>query len=83
MVKPVALWSGLVKADAEGKATVTFDVPQYHEEIACDGRCCIQRKDGACGTRCHRERSVGSTDDTSTLPYGRRTWLKFLCLSPI
>ena len=33
MVKPVALWSGLVKADAEGKATVTFDVPQYRGKL--------------------------------------------------
>ena len=28
-VKPVALWSGLVPVGNDGKATVTFDVPQY------------------------------------------------------
>lgn len=28
-VKPVALWSGLVKVPDDGKLTVTFDVPQY------------------------------------------------------
>jgi hypothetical protein len=28
-VKPVALWSGLVKVGADGKAKVTFQVPQY------------------------------------------------------
>ena len=28
-VKPVALWSGVVKVPESGKLTVTFDVPQY------------------------------------------------------
>jgi len=28
-VKPVALWSGLVKVPDDGKLTVSFDVPQY------------------------------------------------------
>ncbi len=29
MVKPVALWSGLVELDGDGRATVELDVPQY------------------------------------------------------
>lgn len=29
-VKPVSLWSGLVKLDGNGKATVRFDVPQFN-----------------------------------------------------
>lgn len=28
-VEPVAFWSGVVTADADGKATVTFDVPEF------------------------------------------------------
>jgi len=32
-VKPVALWSGLVKADENGKASITLDVPQYRGEL--------------------------------------------------
>ncbi len=32
-VKPVALWSGLVKVGDDGKATVTFDVPQYRGQL--------------------------------------------------
>jgi len=33
MVKPVALWSGVVKADANGKAKVSFDVPGYRGKL--------------------------------------------------
>jgi len=29
-VKPVAIWSGLVKTDQNGKGSVTFDVPQFN-----------------------------------------------------
>ena len=29
-VKPVAMWSGLVKTDANGRGSVTFDVPQFN-----------------------------------------------------
>jgi hypothetical protein len=32
-VKPVALWSGPLTADASGKATVTLDVPQYRGKL--------------------------------------------------
>jgi len=32
-VKPVALWSGLVPVSAEGKATVTFALPQYRGRL--------------------------------------------------
>ncbi|MEZ4317427.1 MAG: MG2 domain-containing protein [Myxococcota bacterium] len=32
-VKPVALWSGLVKTDDKGKASVKLDVPQYRGEL--------------------------------------------------
>ncbi len=32
-VKPVALWSGLVKLSAEGKAKVDFQVPQYRGSL--------------------------------------------------
>jgi uncharacterized protein YfaS (alpha-2-macroglobulin family) len=32
-VKPVALWSGLVKLPKSGKKTVTFDVPNYRGEL--------------------------------------------------
>ena len=28
-VKPVTFWSGIVTADSEGKATVTFDIPEF------------------------------------------------------
>lgn len=42
-VKPVALWSGLVQLDAQGKATVKFEVPQYRGSlrvmaVAADGK---------------------------------------------
>ncbi len=33
LVKPVALWSGLVKVEKGGKAKVTFEVPQYRGEL--------------------------------------------------
>ncbi len=33
MVKPVALWSGLVALDAQGRAKVTFDVPGYRGKL--------------------------------------------------
>jgi len=29
-VKPVALWSGLVKTDENGKGSITFDIPQFN-----------------------------------------------------
>jgi uncharacterized protein YfaS (alpha-2-macroglobulin family) len=29
-VKPVALWSGLVKTDAQGRGSVTFEVPEFN-----------------------------------------------------
>lgn len=32
-VKPVAFWSGLVKADAQGNGTISFDVPQFNGSI--------------------------------------------------
>lgn len=32
-VKPVALWSGIVTADASGKAKVSLDVPQYRGKL--------------------------------------------------
>lgn len=33
MVKPVALWSGVVAVDAQGKATVSFTVPTYRGKL--------------------------------------------------
>jgi uncharacterized protein YfaS (alpha-2-macroglobulin family) len=33
MVKPVALWSGVVEVPASGKAKVSFDVPGYRGEL--------------------------------------------------
>jgi len=33
MVKPVALWSGIVEVPRSGKATVSFDVPGYRGEL--------------------------------------------------
>lgn len=33
MVKPVALWSGLVAVDAQGKASVKFNVPGYRGKL--------------------------------------------------
>ena len=33
MVKPVSLWSGMVKADASGKAKVSLDIPQYRGKL--------------------------------------------------
>lgn len=32
-VKPVALWSGLVKVGKDGKGSVTFDVPQFNGSL--------------------------------------------------
>lgn len=32
-VKSVALWSGIVKTDASGKATVSFDVPEFNGKL--------------------------------------------------
>jgi uncharacterized protein YfaS (alpha-2-macroglobulin family) len=32
-VKPVALWSGVVKTDKTGAATVTFDVPEFNGKL--------------------------------------------------
>ena len=32
-VKPVALWSGLVKTDQNGRGSVTFDVPQFNGSL--------------------------------------------------
>jgi len=32
-VKPVSLWSGLVKLDANGRAAVKFDVPQFNGRL--------------------------------------------------
>jgi uncharacterized protein YfaS (alpha-2-macroglobulin family) len=32
-VKPVALWSGIIRADQEGKATVSFKVPQFQGSL--------------------------------------------------
>ncbi|MCA9567396.1 MAG: hypothetical protein KC656_06115 [Myxococcales bacterium] len=32
-VKPVALWSGVITADASGKASVVLDVPQYRGKL--------------------------------------------------
>ncbi len=31
--KPVALWSGILKTDAEGKAEVAFDIPEFSGEL--------------------------------------------------
>ncbi len=33
MVKPVALWSGMVQADKNGKVNVSFDVPGYRGKL--------------------------------------------------
>jgi len=33
MVKPVALWSGVVQADTNGRATVEFDIPGYRGKV--------------------------------------------------
>lgn len=32
-IKPVALWSGAVRTDENGKATVTFDVPEFTGQL--------------------------------------------------
>ncbi len=32
-IKPVALWSGAVSTDASGKATVSFDVPEFNGQL--------------------------------------------------
>ena len=32
-VKPVSLWSGLIKCDAEGKAQIKFEVPQFNGSL--------------------------------------------------
>jgi len=32
-IKPVALWSGAVTTDADGKATVSFDVPEFNGQL--------------------------------------------------
>ncbi len=32
-VKPVAFWSGLVETDAQGRGSVTFDVPQFNGTV--------------------------------------------------
>lgn len=43
-VKPLSLWSGVVKTDDSGKATITFDLPQFNGKLvalvvaAGDGR---------------------------------------------
>jgi len=32
-VTPVALWSGIIKTDENGQATVTFDIPQFNGKL--------------------------------------------------
>jgi alpha-2-macroglobulin len=32
-IKPVSLWSGVVKTNADGKATVTLDVPEFNGKL--------------------------------------------------
>lgn len=32
-IKPLALWSGVVRTDAQGRATVTFDVPEFSGQL--------------------------------------------------
>ncbi|MDX9971591.1 MAG: MG2 domain-containing protein [FCB group bacterium] len=32
-IKPLALWSGIVRTDANGRATVTFDVPEFSGQL--------------------------------------------------
>ncbi|MCC6488370.1 MAG: hypothetical protein IT364_12810 [Candidatus Hydrogenedentes bacterium] len=32
-IKPVALWSGVVRTDAEGRATVTMEVPEFSGQL--------------------------------------------------
>lgn len=32
-VKPVSLWSGIIKVNGEGKATVSFDIPQFQGSL--------------------------------------------------
>jgi hypothetical protein len=32
-IKPVALWSGVVQTDAEGRATITMDVPEFSGQL--------------------------------------------------
>jgi alpha-2-macroglobulin len=32
-IKPVSLWSGIVKTNADGKAAVTFDIPEFNGKL--------------------------------------------------
>ncbi|HUW60787.1 MAG TPA: MG2 domain-containing protein [Candidatus Bathyarchaeia archaeon] len=46
-IKPVALWSGVVRTDATGLATVTMDVPEYTGQLRLVAVACTPRAVGA------------------------------------
>ncbi|NIP43912.1 MAG: hypothetical protein GWN61_20335, partial [candidate division Zixibacteria bacterium] len=35
-VKPVSLWSGIIKTDENGKASLKFDIPQFNGKLILD-----------------------------------------------
>ncbi len=49
-VKPVALWSGLVKVDDQGKAKVSFDVPTYRGALRIMAVSMDEKKTGSAET---------------------------------
>ncbi len=50
-VKPVALWSGMVKVDANGKAAVSFDIPTYRGALRVMAISMDNEKTGSADTR--------------------------------
>ncbi len=50
-IKPVAMWSGLVKADKNGKAKVSFDVPRYRGALRVMAISSSTTKTGTADTR--------------------------------
>jgi len=46
-IKPVALWSGVVRTDSSGLATVTMDVPEYTGQLRLVAVACTPRAAGA------------------------------------
>ncbi len=69
---PLALFSGVVKLDDEGKATVTFDLPGFNGTVRLAAVAWSRDKVGRRSGRRHRARRGRRFGDAAALPRCRR-----------
>jgi hypothetical protein len=50
-IKPVALWSGVVRTDKNGRATVTMKVPEFNGQLRLVAVACSEKSLGSCSSR--------------------------------